>query len=135
MECFILRFSASWNFFSNSLLPWNYNLRHYHRFSNEVSSNFVYILFLTFHVRFLKEWFIQKCSSKLVSKIKLPTSNSIPLRDRKSFYLFFYSKTEKFVDSVILPPFSYSQNHEMRFFWRSSFKFTKIDYFRTNNWF
>ena len=58
--------------------------------------------FLTFQVRFLMEQFIQKCSSKLISKIELSKSETSPLRDRKSCYLFFYSKTDKLVDSGIL---------------------------------
>ena len=67
----------------------------------EVSSNFVYTLLLTFHVRFLKEWFIQKCSSKMISNIELCKSKTSVLRDGKSFCLFFYSKTDKFVDEII----------------------------------
>ena len=45
-----------------------------------------------------------KRSSKLISKIELSKSKISPLKDRKSSYLFFYSKTDKFVDSGILLP-------------------------------
>ena len=101
MECFILRFSASWNYTFNQPFTMKLQLTPLSQVFYEVSSNFVYTLLLTFHVRFLKEWFIQKCSSKLISNIELCKSKTSLLRDGKYFCLFFYSKTDKFVDEII----------------------------------
>ena len=101
MECFILRFSASWNYTFKQPFTMKLQLTPLPQVFYEVSSNFLHTLLLTFHVRFLKEWFIQKCSPKLISNIELCKSKTSLLRDGKSFCLFFYSKTDKFVDEII----------------------------------
>ena len=68
---------------------------------------------------------------------KLNYLKTSPLRDRKSCYLFFYSKL---TNSLILEysfrviswkPWNYSQNNKMRLSWNFFSKIPKMDYFRT----
>ena len=137
MECFILKFSGSRNYIFEQPVTINYSLCHYHRFSDEVSSNFVYILFLlsksdfwrnSSSKRALRSWF-QKLNYLRIKLAHWEIGNRV-----------IYSFIQKLTNSLILEysfhvrswePWNYSQDNKMRLFLIFFSKIQKIDYFRT----
>ena len=116
MECFILRFSASWNNVFEQ--PFTIKLQ------LKVSSNFVYILFLTFTSDFWRNSSSKSALRSWFRKNELSKSKTSPLRDKISL-IRIYSFIQKLTNLLILEysfrvsswkPSNYSQNNKMGLF-------------------